>query len=100
MRSLNVFAVPVHANHVDMVVVPMFKIASSKVSAVSMSCTLIEDSPHNGIRRIRGQEAIAILDNIDYPGFGCVDLCHGSSECLCFDRCFEYKSLGALLNCG
>ena len=83
MLGLDVFAVLVKANHVDMVVGPMFKLASSKISTVSVSSTLIKHSPHNGFRRIRGQQLIAILDNTDYPGFGCVNLCLGSFKRLC-----------------
>ena len=100
MLGLDVFAILVKADHVDMVVRPMFKLASSKISTVSVSSTLIKHSPHNGFRRIRGQHIIAILDDTDYPGFGCVDLCLGSFKGLCLGRCFEYKPLGGHLNCG
>lgn len=65
MLGLDVLAVLVEADHVDMVVVPMFKLASSKISTVSVSSRLIAHSPHNGIRRIRGQYHVAILDNSD-----------------------------------
>ena len=41
MHGPDVFALLVNADHVDMVVGPMFKLASSKISAVSMSSTLI-----------------------------------------------------------
>ncbi len=99
MLGLDVFFVLVKANYVDMVVGSMFKLASSKISTVSVSSTLIKDPPHNGFRRIRGQELITILDNTDYPGFGCVNLCLGSFKRLCLGRCFEYKSLGGLLSC-
>ncbi len=78
MLGLNVFAVLIKADHVDMVVGPVFKFASSKISTVSVSGTLIRHSPHNSFRRIRGQHLIAILDNTDYPGFSCVDICLGS----------------------
>lgn len=73
MLGLDVFVVLVKANHVDMVVRPMFKLASSKISTVSVSSTLIKHSPHNGLRCICGQQLIAILDNTDYPRFGCVN---------------------------
>lgn len=68
MLGLDVFAVLVKADHVDMVVGPMFKLASSKISTVPVSSTLLKHSPHNGSRRIRGQHLIIILDNTDYPG--------------------------------
>jgi len=100
MLGLDVFTVLVKADHVDMVVSPMFKLASYKISTVSMSSTLMKHSPHNGFRCIRGQYLIAILDDTNYPGFGCVDLCLGSFEGLCLGRCFEYKPMGGLLNCG
>lgn len=100
MLGLDVFAVLIKADHVDMVVDPMLKFASSKVSTVSVSATLIRHSPHNGFCCVRGQHLIAILDNTDYPGFSCVDICLGSFKRLCLGRCFEYKLLGGLLNCG
>ena len=100
MLCLDVFAVFIEADHVDMVVGPMFKLASSKISTISASSIFIEYSPHDGFRCIRGQHHIAFLDNTDDPRFSCVDLCFGSFKCLCLSRYFEYKSLGGLLNRG
>ena len=100
MLGLDIFAVLIKADHVDMVVRPMFKLASSKISTVSVSSTLTKHSPHDRFRRIRGQHLIAILDNTNYPGFGCVDMFLASFKRLCLGRCFEYKPLGGLLNCG
>ena len=55
MLGLDVFVVLVKANHVNMVVGPMSKLASSKISTVSVFGTLVKHSPHNDFRRIRGQ---------------------------------------------
>ncbi len=90
MLGLDVFAVLVKADHVDMVVGPMFKLASSKISIVSVLGTLIKHPPYNGFRRILRQRLIAVLDNTDNPGFGCVDLCLGSFKRLCLGRCFAF----------
>lgn len=65
MLGLDVFAVLIKADHVDVVIGPMFKLASSKISTVSVSSTLIKHSPHNRFHSIRGQHLIAILDNTD-----------------------------------
>ena len=100
MLGLDVFAVLVKADYVDMVVGPMFKLASSKVSTVSVPSRRIKYSPHYSFRRIRGQHLIAILNNTDSPGFSCVDICLGSFKRLCLSRNFECKPLGGFLNCG
>lgn len=65
MRRRDVFAVLVQADHVNMVVGPMFKLALSEVRAMLLSSTHTKYSPHNRIRRIRRQHRVAILDNID-----------------------------------
>lgn len=100
MLGLNLFAILIEADHVNMVIGSMFKLASSKLRAMSVSGTLAEHSPHNSFRCIRRQHLITTLDNTDYPGFGGIDMLLSSLKCLCLCRCFKYKPLRSLLNRG
>lgn len=100
MLGLNVFAILIKADHVDMVIGSMFKLGLSKFRAMFVSSIFTEYSPHNRFRRIRRQYLITTLDNTDYPGFGGIDMLFGSLKSLCLCRCFEYKPLRGLLNRG
>ena len=100
MLGLNIFAILIKADHVDMVIGSIFKFASSKFRAMSISGTLAEHSPHNRFRRICRQHLITALDNTDYSGFGGIDMLLGSLKYLCLCRCFKYKPLRSLLNRG
>ena len=55
--------------------------------------------PHNSFRRTFVQHLIAVLDHTIYPRFGCIEICLRSFKGLCFNRNFECKPLGGLLNC-
>lgn len=52
MLGTDVFTIFIIADHGDMVVGSMFKLASSDVSAITATRILIKDSPHNRSRRI------------------------------------------------
>ena len=65
MLSLNVLAILVKADHVNLVIGTMFKLASFKFRAMSVSDIAAEHSPHDRFGRIRRQNLITTLDHID-----------------------------------
>lgn len=91
MLGFDVFAILIKADKVDVIIGPVFKLASCKISTVSVSSALCQGSPYS---------VITFLGQCGYSGFGCVDLFLASFEILRFSCSFEYKSLGGLLNCG